>query len=409
MSYLTSEIPALDLRVAFAGVVRRWWVIVIVAGVVLGFVVAQDFNFGRSNDTGIFVSERTYEGLIETDELGLASIEPSTIVPVPSLDNQLAILTSPETLEELRFATNTDSIVEVSRSEPKFTIIETIDDLNNRVSFLSTGTPRYSYKCFDNSADDCAKILDAFVSRTIALRKESVFGGLKTAADLIINLVERAQERLNTTSLTIGERQAREAELASLVTKKDALDVALAGVTGEMLLIAESSGPAVVKQKKISGSTYGFGMGLGLILGFLLALQLSVFDNRIRYRWQLARIDDRVAILGSFHPRSDDVQARALAAAIMASQSSGVRTIVVLALHQSLQSFGHKILDLASGMNGQVLESLEKTTVHDLVSDGTRGAVILIKAGITTRDEVSESITLLTTGGIRLIGVSLVD
>ena len=409
VSYLTSEIPAVDLRSALTGLARRWWVILVVTGIVLGLVLAQDANFGDSDESGLFISERTYEGLIETDELGLVSIEPSTIVPVPSLDNQLAILTSPETLQELRSATGTDSIVEVTRSEPKFTIIESVDNLNNRVSFLSTGTPRYSFKCVDNSAGDCAKILDAFVARTIALRKESVLGGLQTASDLVARLIASTRERLKEPESTIGERQAQEAELASLMTKQDALGNAVATVSGEMMLITESSGPVVVPEKKVSASTYGFGTALGLVLGLLLALQLSVLDKRIRYRWQIARIDADLPILGSFKPRSDELQARTLAAAITVSQGLGVRTIMVLALHDSLQPFGLKILELVSGVNGQVLGSLESASLQDLVGDGTRGAVILIKAGITTRENVTESIALLTSAGIRLIGLSLVD
>lgn len=409
MSYLTTEIPTVDLRSAITGVMRRWWVMVIVSFAVLGLVVAQDSKLFQSDKGTLSVVERKYEGLIETDELGLVSIEPSTIVPVPSLDNQMAILTSPETLDELRSSTGTNSIVEVTRSEPKFTIIESVDDLNNRVSFLSTGTPQYSFKCFDESTDDCDKILDSFVDRTIELRKESVLGGLQTAHQLTIRLINKLQDRLSESILTSGERIAQESVLASLLTKRDALEGAVASVTGEMLLISENSGPVSTPTEKVSRSTIGFGLGLGLVLGLLLALQLAVLDKRIRYRWHISRIDERLPILGSSRPRSDEIQAKAIAAAILSSHTSGTTSFLILCLHESLTKFAETVIGLTAGVDAQVLASLDDATVHALVGDGSRGAVILIKAGLSTRDDVTESVAILTSSGIQLIGLSLVD
>ena len=178
MSFLNTEIPSVDLRSALDGIVRRWWVVLLSVVIAMGIVFAQDSGL-RTEPAGNVIVERTYEAVVETDALDIVKIDPSSIVPVPSFDNQVAILTSSETLDQLREQTDSDAEVSVTRSEPKFTIVETIDDLNNRVSFLSTGTPAYTFRCIGKAEDSCNDLIDAYVSKTVELRKESVLGGLR--------------------------------------------------------------------------------------------------------------------------------------------------------------------------------------------------------------------------------------
>ena len=145
VSLLNSEIPSVDLRAAVDGIARRWWIVVLSILIAIGVVFAQDSGL-RTEPAGSVNVERTYEALVETDALDIVKVDPAAIVPVPSFDNQLAILRTQGTLDELRQTASSDALIEITRSEPKFTIVETIDDLNNKVSFLSTGTPAYTYK-----------------------------------------------------------------------------------------------------------------------------------------------------------------------------------------------------------------------------------------------------------------------
>ena len=101
MSFLNTEIPSVDLRSALDGIVRRWWVVLLSVVIAMGIVFAQDSGL-RTEPAGNAIVERTYEAVVETDALNIVKIDPSSIVPVPSFDNQVAILTSSETLDQLR-------------------------------------------------------------------------------------------------------------------------------------------------------------------------------------------------------------------------------------------------------------------------------------------------------------------
>ena len=195
MSFVNSDIPSVDLRSAFDGIGRRWWLVALSVAVAIGVVFAQDSGLTSSPEEKIVV-DRSYEAVVETDELGIVKVDPSAIVPVPSFDNQLALLKSDDILAQLRESTGVDAALDVSRSEPKFTITDSLDELNNRVTFLSTGTPTYFFHCVGNSEEDCNTILDAYVKMTVERRKESVLGGLKGGLELMNSLIAAGDERL---------------------------------------------------------------------------------------------------------------------------------------------------------------------------------------------------------------------
>ena len=408
VSFLDSDLPSVDLRSALHGIARRWWVVVTCVVVAIGLVFVQNSGI-RPEPTQNVVIEKTYEATIETDELAIVKIDPTAITPVPSFDNQLGIIRSDATLSEIREATGATGTVEVTRSEPKFTIVETIDAMNNRVSFLSTGTPSYTFRCIGPDAQSCSTLIEAYVKKTTDLRKESVLGGLEGGITLTTSLIDTAQKRLVSEQLDSNERAAQEAEISSLVTKRDALERAASAVTGSLILVTEGSWTEGETATTSSASAYAFGASVGLILGVLIALQLAAMDKRIRHAWQIRRVDPSVAIIGSPFPRTDDAQVISVSAALRYARLGGAGSALIVAEHPSLADFARRVAAGIPDLKTSLIEFTSTTTVDQLATSTNQVALVLVKAGHTTRRDLAESIGLVTAGGSRLLGVALVD
>ena len=402
-----ADIPSIDFRAWFDGIRQRWWVILITSILGLIVVFAQDSGL-RQEPTGDFVVKRIYESATVLDELTLARIDLGSVTPVPSFDNQLLIIQSEETLLALRQVADSQAEIEVTRTEPKFTITETLDESNNYVSFLSTGTPSYVFNCVGEDQSSCDRLIDAYVAKVSDLRKQSVIGGIEDGIRLIGKLVQRTEERITNPSLTADQQTAYRAELASLTTKLDALTEILSSATGDLIPINEFTIRKGKSVASITSLTYGFGAAVGLVLGFFIALQLAINDKRIRHAWQISRLQS-VDLLGSTKPRHDERQVTALAASVRRASDLGADSILVLALHDSLMEFGRSVLKLVPTIPGSVVSANDQVSVESLVGTGTTSLLILIKAGVSTREELLEKIGEFTSGGRRLIGVALID
>lgn len=408
MAYPTSNLSDIDLRSMLAGVVRRWWVVVICVAIGVGVVFAQDSGL-RPEPSGNLIVERKYEALVETSPLSIVRVDPGAIVPVPSFDNQLAILQSKEILVELQAAAKSDAVVEVTRSEPRFTITDTIDEENNYVSFLSTGTPSYTFRCVGSAQANCEQLIEAYVAKTIELRKASVLGGLKRGMDLTSSLIETAQERLADSTLDQTERAAQLAELSSLRAKFDALEHVVSQTTGSLILITDRQWMTGKSIRSVTASTYGFGLGVGLVLGILFALQLAALDKKIRHAWQIRRVDEDLVVIGSPFPRHDESQVVAVSAALRHAALSGFREAIIVAEHPELADFARQVMNHVPEISTTVIAITESATVGELAKSASQVAVVLIKVGHTTRRELAESIGLVTAGGARLLGATLVS
>lgn len=408
MSFVNSDIPSVDIRSALDGIGRKWWLVVLSVVVAIGIVFAQDSGLTSSPEEKVVV-DRSYEAVVETDELGIVKVDPSAIVPVPSFDNQLALLESEEVLAKLRESTGVDASLDVSRSEPKFTITDSLDELNNRVTFLSSGTPTYFFHCVGDSEEDCNIILDAYVKMAVERRKESVLGGLNSGLELTNSLIAAGEERLAGGNLDDAQRAAQRNELASLTTKRDALQTAASGVSGELILVTNESFVQGRSAASVTSSTYGFGLGVGLIIGLLLALQLAALDKTIRYPWQIRRVSASIPLLGSPVARADDAQSTALAAALEHAKSQGATSAIIHTLDSSLTDFANGVIAKVPQANAVVSGSSDGLTVSHVAGGNTRSLIVLVKAGRTTRSELSEALGLLTAGGNRLLGVALIS
>ena len=402
---LTADIPSVDLRAWLDGLRQRWWVILVTMIVGLVVVFAQDSGL-RQEPTGDFVVKRIYESASILDELTLAKIDLASVTPVPSFENQLLVIQSEQTLEELRKIADSQAQVDVTRSEPKFTITETLDKDNNYVSFLSTGTPSYIFECVGDDEASCERLIDAYVARVSELRKDSIVGGLDDGIELVAQLIERTGARIADPSLTRGQVTAYQEELASLTTKLDALTETRSSATGDLIPIDESVSRKGKSISSITPMTYGFGAAIGLALGIIISLQLAMSDRRIRHAWQISRFQD-IALVGSTRAASDGRQATALAAALRHANTADSGSVIILALHESLRAFGRSVLDLVPDIPGSVVADSDPTSVDLLV--GSASLLVLIKAGDSTRDQLLERIGEFTSGGRKLLGVALID
>lgn len=407
MTFADTEVSSVDLRAALSGVVRRWWVVLVCVIVALALGFVQESGIG-SDDAKVFVGvKKVYEPVIETDELGVVQVEPSSIVPVPSFDNQLEILQSDETLARLREQTGLNTGVEVTRSEPKFTIVNTVDQLNNTVSFLATGTPSYTYLCYGATRDDCDPMIDAYVAETISMRKESILAGLAGGISLLDGLIESTTTAAST-AISPEERAARAAKVVDLTTKRDAMATARGQITGKMILVSEDSWIKGDESTSSPISNYLFAASVGLIVGLLLALQLAALDKRIRHARQIHRLASEVRVLGSPFPRSDTAQATSIAAHILAATDDGRRSAVIVAPDSESTSFAHEVLKIAPRANGVVVSGVNEGALEVLASN-SRVIVVLARAGVTTKRELAETLGLVSTGQNQVLGVALID
>lgn len=407
VSFLSAEIPSVDLRSALDGVFRRWWVVLLSIVLATGIIFAQDSGL-RTKPNGSVIVERAYEAVVQIDELAVVKIDPAAIVPVPSFDNQLTILRSTETLDALRRESDSTDSVEVTRSEPKFTIVETIDESNNRVSFMSTGTPTYIFRCTGTKESSCSRLIDAYVSETTRLRKESVLGGLEGAIKLMTSLIKNIESSQTDEGVGSQFASAQQMELASLLVKRDALNLAASNVTGEMVLISEGSWVEGQTTATVSATTYGFGIGLGLVVGLLIALQLAAMDRTIRHAWQIRRVDEHLRIVGSPFARHDDGQVSAVASSIQSATKPGTGSVLIIAEHPALTEFAHRVLGKCPGYLANILDSLSSPSVETLVGKSPQVVIVLVKAGHTTRRQLAESVGIATAGGSQLLGVALI-
>ncbi|MHB1090855.1 MAG: hypothetical protein ACYC0U_07335, partial [Ilumatobacteraceae bacterium] len=218
-----SSIPEIDLRSVRDALKLRWWIVPLVMLISVGFLFANESDLQTS--PGYVQISRVYEARDESAVLTVAGIDPASIVPYPSFDNQLLVLQTPETRQKIAVSINADTSVSVTRSEQKFSLLDTIEgEGKKRFTFLSVGTPSYTFSCAAPSVDECTIALDAYVAELSRLRAQSVQQGFDRAQKLV--------------SALTGDTQI---ESTSFVIQQQALAFAKTLVTGEMVLISTTS------------------------------------------------------------------------------------------------------------------------------------------------------------------------
>lgn len=390
-----SSIPEIDLRSVRDALILRWWIIPLVMLLSVGFLFANESDLQTTPAQVQIV--RLYEARDESAVLTVAGIDPASIVPYPSFENQLIVLQTPESRKKIAESINAETNVSVSRSEQKFSLLDTIEGSGTkRFTFLSVGTPSYTFGCAAPTADECEVALDAYVAEISQLRAQSIQQGF-----------ERAEKLINA---LIGSSQS---ENPSLIIKQQALATGRSLVTGEMALISttsESIGPTV---GTVNASTYGFGLGIGALLGLLVVLQLSVTDKRIRTRRKLTALVGEEYNLGTLRLDRQDSSSQHVAAGLLHQAALHGSTIIrlvpvgdgnidltIAALTEALR--GHPIVVAA-------MKNVDRLTTMELLPSPQSVVVLVALANTSRTDELEKVWTIVEHAGNTIAGIILVQ
>jgi hypothetical protein len=389
----------------------RWWIVLATTLVAVFAVFAQESDLKISNDGNTVTVTKTYEAKIETSALQIAQVDPSSVVPFPNFDNQVGVLRSAEVLAEIQGLTGNNAIVEVTRSEPKFTMVDTLDEADNRVTFLSRGTSTYSYVCRGLTPEDCDESIDAFVEKTSELRKEGTIGGLSVGQELLAGLIKDAESRLQQLtkeSAPAATVSAQAAKLIDLQTKSTALSFTAGKISGTLVLAnssVEFDGPTV---SSVTASSYAYGGVLGVIIGILIAVQLGISDKKIRGKRQINRAQLGLSVLGDITGRSGLQEG--IAAVVASAREQSVSLVRVVGLNgesDTLSSFNSEVAKHLLQVTPLVLFS---TLNADALLAPPNSAMLLVAVkGVSRIDSLEQAVEAAQLAGNQVLGVLLVS
>lgn len=360
--------------------------------------------FSSKSDSPIVV-EQFFEAPVEVSELGLARVDPVLLVPSPSTDAQLAILRADKVVAEIRLATKSRAAIEINYSSPKFTIVDSLDEVNNRVSFLSTGTASFSYSCVGDTAAECDRVIQAFVVKTEFIRRAATKTPLVRALTLLDSLIDERMTSLNNPGLKAEERLAEANALVSLRLSRSAISLTIPKITGRLIETSRIERPLTPISHKIRISSLGFGGVVGLILGLLLVLQLGVMDSRIRFATDVAELGKDFYVVGSPTPRTDLMQIRSVASTLIRESNTGQGDQVVIPFGNRATTFAEHLRVQTPAL--QVFDIADERMVERIIALAPKFVLLIAEVGKTTKDEIQNVVGLASLQAART-GVVLI-
>jgi hypothetical protein len=389
MGILNREIEEVELIPVARGIIARWWMVLVAAllGTAAMWLQESDLQTTPARNEVI----RVYESRDETAMLSLVGIDPATISPFPSFDHQIIQIQEPQMREAIVAASGVNAGVSISRSEQRFSLLDTVEgDGKTKFTFLSVGTPTYTFFCETESVDNCNTAIDAYVEQLQQLRQQSVVTG-----------IERLQQLLGALPITTTAH----------ADKIEALAAAKNLVKGELALLSATSiaeGPTISTVKR---STYAFGLAGGALIGLLIALQLTLMDKRIRSVEQVAKRFGHDRVIGTANASSAATQH--LAAALVAqAQQHGVSAIVLVPASASGST-----ADLATSLNdvtqhlGISVNHLNHVSLVDAraLVDLSAGVVVVATINQSKIPEMSSTWAVFEGAHKRVLGAVLTD
>jgi hypothetical protein len=390
MGLLNREVEEVELIPVAKGIISRWWIVLIAA--VLGTIAMWSQESDLSTTPSITGISRIYESRDEMSLLSIVGIDPATVSPLPSFDNQILQVQEQASREKIAQQTGVNSEVTITRSEQRFSLLNTAEgDGKTKFTFLSVGTPTYSFNCSDSTAETCNTAIDAYVAALSEIRKDSIVAGM-----------ERVKSMLSTVAQG-GSANAQE--------KINGINAALPLITGELALLSTSEeqyGGTITSVKK---TTYGFGFIAGALIGLLIALQLTIVDKRVRSLSQLAKHVERTDILG--HATSDTASIQHVAAALVARANQQSITLIALvpaASAGTASDLAAKLHAITQPLGVSVIAqpSVSSIDAQTLLSMGG-GSVVVAEAKRSTTDDVVKTWSVLQSAQRAVLGALLVD
>jgi capsular polysaccharide biosynthesis protein len=400
-----------DLRGVLDTLRLRWWIVLLSIIVAVFAVFIQETNSKAPTDGYLVTVYKTYEAKIETSALQIAQVDPSAVVPFPSFESQLGVLQSGDTATELLARAGVDAVVAVTRSEPKFTMVDTLDEANNRVTFLSRGTTSYTYMCRAANVEDCNKIIDAYVLKTSELRKEGTIGGLEVGQKLISELLMAGEADLNdlrSTGAPATSIAALENKLVDLKTKSDALEFTADEIAGTLEFASEAiieDGAAASFVKK---SSYLYGLIFGLIVGLLIVSQLGITDKKIRSKRQINRGRPSLPVLGDVATGSGLQEG--IAAVVASARAHSINLVRVVGLggeSSTLSSFNNEVAK--HSLQVAPLPLFSTLTAEALLAPANSAMLLVAVKGVSRIDSLQQAVEAAQLAGNQVLGVLLIS
>ena len=389
MGILNREVGEVELIPVAKGMVSRWWVVLIAA--LLGTVAMWSQESDLATTPASVEVIRTYESRDETALLSLVGIDPSTVSPFPSFENQVIQVQSQTVRDAIETKIGFSVAVSVSRGEQRFSLINTNEgDGRTKFTFLSAGTPQYSFYCSDASEDKCNTALDEYLLRLQEIRQQSIVSGL----DRLQTLLE---------SLPINTAANEE--------KISALKAAKPLINGELALLSTSTNAVGATVSTVKSSTYTFGFIGGAFIGLLIALQLTLMDKRVRSLSQLSKRFESHALIGTVTAEPASIQH--VAAAVIARANALSLSLVALVPVDG-QTEALKLaekLDAVTASMGVTVTSLapiSSLTASDLISSHS-GMITLASRGVSRTDDIVSTWSVLDSAQKPLLGVILAE
>jgi len=388
MGIVNADVDEIEIVPVAKGIIARWWMVVIAA--LLGIVVMWSQESDLSTTPASTKVVRIYESRDETALLSLVDIDPSTVSPFPSFDHQILQIQEPSIREEIATKVGFDLDVSISRSEQRFSLLDTVEgDGKTKFTFLSVGTPTYSFSCTDASPENCNTLIDEYVARLAQIRKESIVSGL-----------DRLQLMLESLQLNTSANLDRIAAISS----------AKSLINGELALLSNTNLPIGGTVSTVKSSTYAFGFFGGALVGLLLALQLTLIDKRVRSIHQLSKKFGPESVLGEIKGGKNSVEHVAAAMVAKANQQS-IASVAVLPANEkfSVEVLGSNLSAVTHplGLTVEALPEIDLMNASQLLSS-PRAAVVVAESGKTRFEEIEHTCAILRAANTVVLGILLV-
>jgi hypothetical protein len=281
--------------------------------------------------------------------------------------------------------------VAITRSEQRFSLLDTVEgDGKTKFTFLSVGTPTYTFYCSDASVDRCNKSIDAYRAKLEEIRKQSIVSGLDRLQLLLESLPVRTE---------------------SNIEKIEALNASKSLIKGELALLSTASNSVGATISTVKISTYVFGLIGGALVGLLIALQLTLTDKRVRSMGQLSKRFEKRALLGTVTSQPATIQNVAAAIVARAHLLSLTSVAFVPVDDQTPTQFLVDQIQTITSPLGITISSL--TNVSDLSAteliSSNSGMVVLATCGVSLTDDIVNTWSVLENAEKPVLGVILSD
>jgi hypothetical protein len=389
MGILNREVGEIELIPVAKGIVSRWWIVLIAA--LLGTVAMWSQESDLSTTPTSIEVVRTYESRDETALLSLVGIDPATVSPFPSFEHQILQIQEPVMRDAISAKIGFEVVVSISRSEQRFSLLDTVEgDGKTKFTFLSVGTPKYTFYCSAASEDNCNTALDEYLFQLQEIRKQSIVSGLDRLQLLLESLPVRTQSNQE---------------------KTEALEAAKPLIKGELALLSTTNTAVGATVSTVKSSTYAFGFAGGALIGFLVALQLTLIDKRVRSMSQLAKRFESHALIGTVTHEPESIQ-HTSAAIVARARSLSLTSVALVPVNEqtSTQNLVEQINAVTSPMGITVasLTNISSLSASDLISSKS-GMIVLASCGVSSTEDVVAAWSVLENAEKPVLGVLLAD